>query len=136
MRAPGRRRSRSRVAPTVGCQRTRSLPNREALPPPRRQHQVGTPQFILEMVEDITDRKQAQLALLQNEAKWRSLIFNSSDIITILDESARIVYESPSVKRVLGYEPEELASQMLLDFIHPDDLASIISYLQKLIANP
>ena len=96
----------------------------------------GTPQFILEMVEDITDRKQAQLALLQNEAKWRSLILNSSDIITILDESAGIVYESPSVKRVLGYEPQFLARQIALDFIHPDDLASVISYLEKLIANP
>jgi PAS domain S-box-containing protein len=83
------------------------------------------------MVEDITDRKQAQSALLQNEAKWRSLILNSSDIITILDESARIVYESPSVERVLGYEPQFLASQIALDFIHPDDLASVISYLRK-----
>src|SRR4028119_2139543 len=96
----------------------------------------GTPQFILEMVEDITDRKQAQSALLQNEAKWRSLILNSSDIITILDESGSIVYESPSVERVLGYEPQFLASQIALDFIHPDDLASVISYLEKLIANP
>src|SRR6476661_5729215 len=96
----------------------------------------GTPQFILEMVEDITDRKQAQLALLQNEAKWRSLILNSSDIITILDESGGIVYESPSVKRVLGYEPEELAGRIALDFIHPDDLPSVMSDGQKLIANP
>jgi len=96
----------------------------------------GMPQFILKMVEDITDRKQAESALLQNEAKWRSLILNSSDIITILDEGGRIVYESPSVETVLDYEPEELIGRMVLDFIHPDDLPSVISYLQQLIANP
>ena len=96
----------------------------------------GMPQFILEMVEDITDRKQAQLALLQNEAKWRSLILNSSDIITILDESDRIVYESPSVETVLGYEPEELVGEIVLDFVHPDDIAAVISQHEKLIANP
>ncbi|MEG4248904.1 PAS domain S-box protein [Microcoleus sp. Pol10D4] len=96
----------------------------------------GTPQFILQMVEDITDRKEAESALFQNEAKWRSLILNSSDIITILDASGRIVYESPSVERVLGYEPDELAGQIALDLIHPDDLASVISDAEKLIANP
>ncbi|MEG4808784.1 PAS domain S-box protein [Microcoleus sp. F8-D3] len=96
----------------------------------------GTPQFILEMVEDITDRKQAESALLQNEAKWRSLILNSSDIITILNKSGRIVYESPSVKTVLGYEPEELAGQMVLDSIHPDDIPSVMSDCEKMIANP
>ncbi|MCZ0898558.1 PAS domain S-box protein, partial [Microcoleus sp. HI-ES] len=96
----------------------------------------GTPQFILQMVEDITDRKQAQSALLQNEAKWRSLILNSSDIITILDESGRIVYGSPSVETVLGYEPLELAGQIAVDFIHPDDLPSLMSDGEKLIANP
>ena len=96
----------------------------------------GRPQFILEMVEDITDRKHAESALLQNEAKWRSLILNSSDIITILDENGRIVYESPSVERVLGYEPDELVGQMVLDFIHPDDIPSVISQLETLSANP
>ncbi|MBE9184405.1 PAS domain S-box protein [Microcoleus sp. LEGE 07076] len=96
----------------------------------------GRPQFILEMVEDITDRKQAQSALLQNEAKWRSLILNSSDIITILDEGGRIVYQSPSVETVLGYEPEELIGRMVLDFIHPDDIPSVMSYGEKLLANP
>ncbi|MCC3536220.1 MAG: PAS domain S-box protein [Microcoleus sp. PH2017_25_DOB_D_A] len=95
-----------------------------------------TPQFILEMVEDITDRKLAESALLQNEAKWRSLILNSSDIITILDGCGRIVYESPSVETVLDYEPEELIGQIALDFIHPDDLPSAISDGEKLLANP
>ncbi|MEG3847643.1 PAS domain S-box protein [Microcoleus sp. herbarium19] len=96
----------------------------------------GKPQFILEMVEDITDRKHAESALLQNEAKWRSLILNSFDIITILDESGRIVYESPSVETVLGYEPEELVGQTALDFVHPDDIAAVISQHETLIANP
>jgi two-component system, NtrC family, sensor kinase len=96
----------------------------------------GTPQFILEMVEDITDRKQAELALLQNEAKWRSLILNSSDLMTILDESGRTVYASPSVETVLGYEPEELVGQFVLDFVHPDDIAAVISQHETLIANP
>ena len=87
-------------------------------------------------VAEIADRKLAESALLQNEAKWRSLILNSSDIITILGENGRIVYESPSVETVLGYEPEELAGQFALDFIHPDDIPSVMSDGEKLSANP
>jgi PAS domain S-box-containing protein len=96
----------------------------------------GTPHLILEMVEDITDRKLAESALVQNEAKWRSLILNSSDIITILDASGRIVYESPSLETVLGYEPEELTGQMVLDYFHSDDIPAIVSSYEKLLANP
>ncbi|MCU0547005.1 MAG: PAS domain S-box protein [Oscillatoriaceae cyanobacterium Prado104] len=96
----------------------------------------GTPHLILEMVEDITDRKLAESALLQNEAKWRSLILNSSDIITILDGSGGIVYESPSLETVLGYEPEELTGQMVLDYFHADDRGSIVASYEKLLANP
>jgi two-component system, NtrC family, sensor kinase len=96
----------------------------------------GTPQFILGMIEDITDRKLAESALLQNEAKWRSLILNSSDIITILDENSRIIYESPSIETVLGYEPEEAVGLTIFDFIHPDDIAAVTSQYEQLIANP
>lgn len=87
-------------------------------------------------VAEIADRKLAESALLQNEAKWRSLILNSSDIITILDEGGRIVYESPCVETVLGYEPSELIGENSLDFIHPDDIPSVMSDRQKLLANP
>lgn len=96
----------------------------------------GEPQFLLEMVEDITERKQAQLALAQNEAKWRSLIQNSSDILTILKSDATIRYQSPSVQKILGYLPEELVGKSLFDFIHPEDVSQAIAGLPFLQDQP
>jgi diguanylate cyclase (GGDEF)-like protein/PAS domain S-box-containing protein len=43
-----------------------------------------------------------------SEARFGSLIRASSDLITVLDSDARIVYQSPSIERVLGYRPEEV----------------------------
>src|SRR5439155_1480824 len=38
----------------------------------------------------------------QSEARLRSLVAHSSDLITVLDENGRVTYQSPSIERVLG----------------------------------
>jgi diguanylate cyclase (GGDEF)-like protein/PAS domain S-box-containing protein len=42
------------------------------------------------------------------EARFGALIRASSDLITVLDSDARVVYQSPSIERVLGYRPDEV----------------------------
>ena len=53
-----------------------------------------------------------------SEAWITSLVQNASDLITVLDEELHIIYQSPSVRRVLGFSPEQLVGQpfqVLLD---------------------
>jgi PAS domain S-box-containing protein len=81
------------------------------------------------MVAEVSTRegqlKQAQADILSRERHYRSLIENGSDVISILDRDGVIVYESPSIRRVLGYEPEELVGTPRFSFIHPDDLTRV-----------
>jgi len=44
----------------------------------------------------------------QSEARFRSLVAHSSDLITVLDAHGTVTYQSPSVQRVLGYRVEEI----------------------------
>ena len=72
----------------------------------------------------------------ENEHLFYSLIQNSSDIITILNEDGIISYESPSVKRLLGYAPDELIGRNSFKLIHPDDLSKARDALAEVIRTP
>ena len=83
---------------------------------------------------DITQRKHTEEALRQSEERFRSLIENALDIITILAPDGTIHYENPSVEKVLGYSPQELIGQNFFAYIHPDDLAHLCPVLNQALA--
>ena len=62
-------------------------------------------------------RRQAK----RQSARFRSLVHNSTDLITVLDEHAVASYQSPSSVRVLGREPDAVVGSRLTDLLHPSD---------------
>lgn len=87
---------------------------------------------------DISDRKRAEAALRDSDARFRSLVQNVSDIIKLLDAGGTILYQSPSVERVLGYPPERrIGSNIFTDpVVHPDDLDRKRRFLAAAVATP
>jgi diguanylate cyclase (GGDEF)-like protein/PAS domain S-box-containing protein len=71
--------------------------------------------------------------IVQNDAYFRSLIQNSMDIITILNQEGVIMYESPSVEKITGYLPEELVGKNVFSYVHPDDIPKIVQAFEKVI---
>ena len=76
---------------------------------------------IVGVAEDITEQKQAEVALRENEERFRLLIANATDVIAVVDAAGMIQFQSPSTQRVLGYSPEQVMGHPVLDFIHPED---------------
>lgn len=60
------------------------------------------------LMQDISERFAAELALQESEDRYRSLAENASDLIVELDEEARVLYASPNHKDLLGQSAEEL----------------------------
>jgi PAS domain S-box-containing protein len=81
---------------------------------------------VIVMIEDVTEHKQMGERLRQSEERFRRLIENASDLLSILNaESGTILYESPSAERILGYTPADMIGQSVFSYVHPDDLAQI-----------
>jgi PAS domain S-box-containing protein len=81
--------------------------------------------------EEVAKRERIAETLVRREAHSRSLIENTQDILTILDYQGRIIFESPSVTRILGYQVGEIEGKRAFDLIHPDDLPEV----QKVFAD-
>jgi PAS domain S-box-containing protein len=80
---------------------------------------------------DITERKVAEAAVEESEERFRSLVQNTSDIITILEADGTIRYESPSIERILGYSLEEMIGTNAFEYVHPDDAERVVGVFNE-----
>ena len=93
----------------------------------------GSPVTVTGIVIDISASKEAEEALRSTETRFQALIQNSSDIIRILNREGRIVYESVSAERILGYKAGFLIGKNPLDYIFPDDLDRVKTDFQEVL---
>ena len=63
-----------------------------------------------------------------SEQRFRSLVQNSSDMLTVVDADGAVRYQSPSIKRVLGH-PEGGDQLSILDLVHPADQFGFMEFL-------
>jgi PAS domain S-box-containing protein len=101
----------------------------------RRARVIGR-ECILSIVRDITDRKTAEENLLRSEEYFRSLIENTSDIISVMDAEGRIRYVSPSITRISGEKPEEIIGKNGFENIHPDDIPQLMEVFAEGMKTP
>jgi PAS domain S-box len=71
---------------------------------------------------DITERKNAEENLRNSEKRFRSLLENAHDLISLSDGKEILFYISPSVERITGRTIAESINQSVFAFVHPDDI--------------
>jgi diguanylate cyclase (GGDEF)-like protein/PAS domain S-box-containing protein len=87
---------------------------------------------------DFTGRKHTEDTLKEDEQRFRALLDNSYDVITVLDSHGSILYQSPSVRRVLGDDPEEKIGKSVFEpgRVHREDLEKVRQAFAEVMANP
>lgn len=83
------------------------------------------------MGRNITDRKKIEEQLIKSEQFYRTLIADSLDGMILVNPSGKIIFSSPSVKNVLGFEVDDIVGKTAFEFVHPDDLEWAFTSFQK-----
>ncbi len=56
------------------------------------------------------------------------------DTLFVLDAHGLLLYASPSCEQLLGYRPEELVGQYMIEFVHPDDRGRTLNAVWRIMA--
>ncbi|UCE10585.1 MAG: PAS domain S-box protein [Candidatus Thorarchaeota archaeon] len=81
--------------------------------------ELGGRMFILAMIRDVTELKEAEDALRESEEKYRELFQGSRDAVFIHDLEGNILDVNSSVLNLLGYSIDEMMS-MKIGQLHPE----------------
>lgn len=74
--------------------------------------------------------------LHETEERFRLLVQNSQDIITMLDKNLQITYQSPFFYQKLGYKEGQIFGRSAYRIVHPDDRTIVQDILHKILAHP
>ncbi|TBW26434.1 PAS domain S-box protein [Gramella sp. KN1008] len=84
------------------------------------------------LVNDITAMVKAEEKLRHSEKRFKSLVQEGSDLISIMDCNYNYIYNSPASKCVFGMDPGQMNATNFLDYIHKRDLPKVNEYLAGL----
>src|SRR5450432_361992 len=80
--------------------------------------------------------KERTQEIYDNERRFRALIENNNDVISLLDSSLNIIYRSPSALRITGWSNEEVMEKGGMKNIHPDDIDMARKIGADIMTNP
>ena len=114
----------------------------------------GVPQYLVGISEDITELKaqndQIQEfykelehtvqvrteQLYKSEQRFKALLENSIDAISLTDRNGEIIYQSPSVERMTGYSLVDQEQHKLSEFLHQEDRKHVREVVLDLLHKP
>lgn len=85
------------------------------------------------MIEDISERREAEQRLRRSEQRFRRFVENANEILYSLTAEGRLLYVSPIWTAKLGHTIDEVVGHLIADFIHPNDRTLFHDFLQLVL---
>ncbi|MBA4309593.1 MAG: hypothetical protein C0425_04585 [Chlorobiaceae bacterium] len=83
--------------------------------------QDNNPINMIGTIQDITERKEAELKIKSSEEKFRTLFETANEGICTIDESEKIVFINKKFAEIIGYDEIEIIGKRLENFIFDED---------------
>jgi PAS domain S-box-containing protein len=91
---------------------------------------------VMTLAAALYERQRAEEDIKHNEARFRSLVENSFEVVAMVDTHARVLYTSPPTKNILGYDINELMGHSMFEWMHPEDIAGTLEIFQGIVRTP
>jgi len=85
-------------------------------------------------VMDVTERREIERRLRQQQEFARRLVDNFPDLILVLDTNAHYTFVSPRSREILGYEPQEIAVMDFGNCAHPEEMPAVRALYDDIVA--
>jgi two-component system cell cycle sensor histidine kinase/response regulator CckA len=95
-----------------------------------------TPPLLERAVRYAVERRRAEEALLASERRFRALVDNSPEAVSVLGAEGEITYQSAALERMMGYTAREMEGTLAFAYIHPTDLAPVTAAFRALLDRP
>ena len=95
---------------------------------------AGNTIAVFSLIQDISDRKQAEDALKESEKRFRNLVENLNEGIYSLDQRGVLTYVNPTIEKSLGYGSSEIIGRPFTDFVYEEDLEYLKELFKKLLS--
>ncbi len=86
--------------------------------------------------QDVTEQRIAVMRLANSEQRFRSMIYNISDVIMLVNKDTAISYQSASAKRILGFDDNEILGKSFFMLLHPDDAERVTNFFDEALVKP
>jgi diguanylate cyclase (GGDEF)-like protein/PAS domain S-box-containing protein len=116
------------LVPTAGGELRQMLHNKVSFV-----DQKGEVAGLIGVITDVTNYKETERALEASEARFRVLTESSLDLISVVDAAGMILYQSPALRHLLGYEAAETIGRNVIDMVHVDDQEVARAALRRVI---
>lgn len=87
-------------------------------------------------LRDLSDTQEVRTALELSETRFRRMLENISDTVTLIDDSGNVIATTGNVKAILGYTTEFWDDRNVFDLIHPEDVDRVRLFFVELLGVP
>ncbi|HEY0895818.1 MAG TPA: PAS domain S-box protein, partial [Sphingobacteriaceae bacterium] len=85
----------------------------------------------LALITDITEKIRIERELELTQRRFRVLVQEGSDLISILDKDGNYTYVSPAYTAIFGYNTEDLNNCNAFELVHPEDRERIVKQFRE-----